>query len=274
MEITTATPAEIDTEIARLMGSIRDQRNAIDRARKTIAMEHRFPAPDGSVNTRRIGQCQAIIGAATQVMERLEAQVVPLDAEYSRRDGWTRYFLVDNDNGHVHYDASDRRCSRTPATIHYWLTSESGKTAEEVIEQAGSAICTLCFPDAPVDSVRRPRGYHTPSELQRRAQAAERAAKRAAKETKRITNPDGSALTVPEGAFTETLRTVVAAERYVTDIMIDAQGFGRKLYAFQVEAIELILTALAAKRGTTMEAERDAMNRRYLAKCKREGITP
>lgn len=272
MDTATATPAEIDGEIARLMGLVNDQRKTIDRARKTVAMEHRFPAPDGSVNTRRIGQCQVIIEAATLTMERLKAQVVPLDAEYSRRGSWTRYFLVDAYDGHVHYDNSTNRCSRTPATIHYWLTSESGKTAAEIIEQAGSAICTLCFPDAPVDSVRRPRGYHTPSELERRAQAAERATKRLAREAKRITNPDGSALRC--GDHQERIETVVAAERAAVDVMFWPKVYGRSLTDVDKADIERILTALAAKRGTTMEAERAALQKRYVAKCKREKITP
>jgi hypothetical protein len=34
------------------------------------------------------------------------------------------------------------------------------------------------------------------------------------------------------------------------------------------------LTALAAKRGTDVETERAALESRYVAKCKREGVTP
>ena len=274
MDTATATPAEIDGEIARLMGLIANQRNAIDRARKTIAMEHRYTAPDGSVNTRRITQCQVLIEATTLAMERLKAQVVPLDAEYSRRGGWTRYYLVDANygDGHVHYDNSAYRCSRTQNTRHYWLTSESGKTAEEVIKQAGSAICTLCFSNAPVDSASRPRGYHTPSEIERQEAAKAKETKRLAREAKRITNPDGSALRC--GDHQERIETVVAAQRAAVDAMFWPKVYDRSLTDADKADIERILTALVAKRGTTVEAERAALQKRYVAKCKREGITP
>jgi hypothetical protein len=272
MDIATATPAEIDTEIARLTVKITERRKAIDHGCRTIDLETRFPAPDGSVNTRRIDQARVTIEAATLAMERLKAQVAPLDAEYSRRGGWTRYFLVDASNGHVHYDNSAYRCSRTRNTQHYWLTSESGKTAAEIIAQAGSAICTICFPDAPVDSANRPRGYHTPSELERVAKAAGRETRRLAKEAKKITNPDGSVLRY--GDHEDRIETVVAAERAAVDAMFWPKVRGRGLTDADKADIERILTALAAKRGTTVEAERAALQTRYVAKCKREQVNP
>jgi hypothetical protein len=270
MDITTASPAEIDAKIAEL-------NEELGRLQHTITQNHKLiKRASSAANYRQdlIDKANAAIRDAGLIAETVVAERSLFDTEFIRRGGWTRYFLVDANYGygHVHYDTSSQRCSRTHTTRHYWLTSESGKTAEEVIEQAGSAICTLCFPNAPVDVVSRPRGYHTPSEIERQEAAKTKETKRLAKEAKKITNPDGSVLRY--GDHQERIETIVAAERAAVDVMFWPKCYGRKLTAAELVDIERILTALAAKRGTTIEAERAALRVRYEAKCKREKIVP
>jgi hypothetical protein len=275
MDLKTATPVEIDTELARIGGETAKHYDTIARAQRTIDMEREHPAPSGSVNQRRIDQAEALIEAAWASCDRLLAERAPMDVQFQLRGGWTRYYLVDSEtgNGHVHYDMSHSRCSRVPSTRHYWLTSESGKPAAEVIEQAGSAVCTVCFQDAPVEVLSRPRGYHTPSELEKLAARAERERKAEAKRAKLITNPDGSPLRIG-GKYGERINSVVSAERAVVDIRVWAKVYHRGLESSELADIEGLLTALAAKRGTDVETERAALESRYVAKCKREGVTP
>jgi hypothetical protein len=273
MDLKAATPVEIDTELGRIGTEMAKQYAIIDRAERTIAMERKYTSPAGTVNQRRIDQCQGLINAAGSELSRLMVERSPFEAEFVGRGGWTRYYLVDNDNGHVHYDASNRRCSRTPSTTHIWLVDHSGRQAEDLVEDAGCRACTVCFPWAPMDTLKRPTIFYTPSEIEKQNRAAEKATKRAAREAKTITNPDGSPLRIG-GRYGERINSVIGAERAVIDIRVWAKVYRRALEEVELADIERLLTALAAKRGTDVETERAALESRYVAKCKREGVTP
>ena len=281
MDLKTATPVEIDTALARIGGEMGKQANAIDRAERTIAMEHKYTAPDGSVNQRRIDQCQDLINAARSEYARLRVEASPFEAEFTRRGGWTRYYLVDSDsgNGHVHYDASNRRCSRVNSTEHYWLVDQSGRPAADVVTDAGERACTVCFPLAPVETLTRPTMFYSPTELEKQAARAERERKAVAKRAKLITNPDGSVLRY--GDHQERVETVVGAQRALVDIAFYVRWYrtattdsGGGLRTQELADMERIATALAHKLGTSPAAELVAADTRYVAKCKREGVTP
>lgn len=275
MDVSTATPVEIDTELARIGGEMARQHQVIDRAQRTIDMEHKHPAPDGSVNQRRINQCNQLADTAGAELARLMVERSPLEAEFGRRGGWTRYFLVDSEtgNGHVHSDDSTRRCSRVPATRHYWLTDQSGRPAVEVVADAGERACTVCFPWAPVETLARPTMFYTPTEQEKQAAREERERKAEVKRAKLITTPEGEPLRIG-GRYGERINSVVGAERAVVDIRVWAKVYRRELNRVELADIERVLAALAAKRGTDVETERAALEGKYVAKCKREGVTP
>lgn len=275
MDVRTATPVEIDTELARIGGEMARQYQVIDRAQRIIDMEYKHPAPDGSVNQRRIDQCQQLTDTAGVELARLMIERSPLEAEFGRRGGWTRYFLVDSEtgNGHVHFDDSTRRCSRVPATRHYWLVDQSGRPAVEVVADAGERACTVCFSWAPVETLMRPTMFYTPAEQEKQAARAERARKAEVKRAKLITTPEGDPLMIG-GRYGERITSVVGAERAVVDIRVWAKVCRRDLTAAEFSDIERVLKALAAERGTDVETERAALEDKYVAKCKREGVTP
>jgi hypothetical protein len=273
MDLKTATPVEIDTELARIGTEMAKQYAVIDRAESTIAMERKYTSPAGTVNQRRIDQCQDLINAAGSELSRLMVERSPFEAEFVARDGWTRYYLVDNDNGHVHYDASNRRCSRTPSTSHIWLVDQSGREPEALVEDAGERACTVCFPWAPLETLKRPTMFHTPTELEKLEARKVREQRAAVRAAKAITNPDGTPLR-NGGRYGERINSVVSAERAVIDIRVWAKIYHRALDAEELADIERILVALAHKRGTDVETERAALESRYVAKCKREGVTP
>ncbi|MGW9069241.1 hypothetical protein ACWGQT_07325 [Streptomyces yangpuensis] len=77
-------------------------------------------------------------------------------AEWERRDGWSRFFLVQD--GHIHKGGpsgwgSDCHTLRYN-TVLYWRPELSGSTEQEAVDALGPTMCTVCFPKAPVEWTR------------------------------------------------------------------------------------------------------------------------
>lgn len=86
-----------------------------------------------------------------QAMMAAHGAVREHEADYT---GWDRYWLVTTSNGHVH---ADRAChTLRPTTGLALVPVLSAKTAAEAIDLLGNTMCTVCFPDAPVDPVAIP----------------------------------------------------------------------------------------------------------------------
>lgn len=77
---------------------------------------------------------------------KMEAELERLDAIHEKH-GWSRAFLVANDNGHVHKTMSCSTCKYD--TQFTWLVEHSGKNEEEIVAAEASRACTVCYPDAP-----------------------------------------------------------------------------------------------------------------------------
>lgn len=191
MDVTTATPAEIDTEIARL--------NA-----------------EQAELARRIEMLRAQMDANAKT-------AAPLHAEYDRRGGWTRVYRVDNSNGHVHTSTA---CSTTYETTDFhWFPELSGKDAAEIVELAGEYTCLVCFGRVREEILKaregRPCRIETPGQRKTReeceAAAAAKAAKDAAKDAKKLVRP----VTVPRSSFR--IETKAAAWTELVTSVIDAE---------------------------------------------------
>ena len=74
-----------------------------------------------------------------------------LDGIWADNGRWSRFFLVQASNGHIHSDLSSHRCSRTNTTAHSWLPDLSGLTEADAVAAYGPLLCTVCYPDAPVE---------------------------------------------------------------------------------------------------------------------------
>jgi hypothetical protein len=272
MNLTTATPVEIDTEIARINGELNAIFNQIDAAKDAI---QRYE--DSDANRRRtwpvIGekaaQAVAALPGLRATAEELRDQLRPLHDEFGARGGWERYYLVEG--GHLHYDVSSYRCSRIATTSHYWLTELSGQAAAEVIELAGERVCTVCFPDAPVAVQERPSKLFTKTEQEKEEARVARAEKAAAKAKKTA----AAAITTPSGTELRTHNSlgVIKTERAAAIELVDALWY-EEFYgtaADRIEDIEVLTAALAWKRGTTPADELAAAQVRLAARIKREG---
>jgi hypothetical protein len=272
-DLTTATPPDIDAELARIGGEMDKHHANIQRAQRTIQLELDHPAPSGDVNQTRIDQAQTVIDRGWAACAALLAELAPLDREFHRRGTWTRYFLVDNDNGHVHRNASNSACSRQPSTRHIWLTDQSGRPEGDLVADAGERACAVCFPWAPVEHLSRPSMFRTPTELERQSRAAEREKRAVEKRAKAITNPDGSPLRIKSGNYFDTVRTTRAAEIEVVDIQFRAKCHGRALTVEDVENVATLVTALAVKLQKDEGTVRSDATVRLIKKCKREQVT-
>lgn len=93
----------------------------------------------------------AALADATAQLAATETRIVEQDEVWAANGYWSRYFLVDANNGHVHYDVSGWRCNRRMATAHSWHPSLSGLTEADAVAELGPRLCTVCFPSAPVE---------------------------------------------------------------------------------------------------------------------------
>lgn len=137
--------------------------------------------------------------AARAALAALEVVELTLNAEFWRRGGWTRAYLVQTHDGHVHNTQECPTCHKGEERTRFaWMIEYSGKTEEEIVKAAASRACTVCYPSAPVDILKQPTTMFGPDELERAKAAEERAARKAEKEAKAkaaaITLPDGTPL--------------------------------------------------------------------------------
>ena len=259
---TTATPSEIDEELARL--GIEHDVAEDTLVRLTVRANNLVN--DGL--TAYAAELQPRIEQARKTLAECEATARPLAEEFQRRGGWTRAWLVLNTGGHVHRTTECRTCF--PSTRFAWLTHLSGQDEADIVEQAGEAACTECYPSAPLDVRKRPSRIKTPEQLAREAEKAERAKVKAAKA---ITAPDGTPLHTKGYGQIDTEFTArqsyADALAYVRSLSRSNVAFHRETIAAYREDAQLILAALAAKHGRTEDDLRDELAPKVESRWKR-----
>jgi hypothetical protein len=181
MNITTATPAAIDAELARLYlaeakaeqrvaSALVTLRRALDQRENRSGRRPFWPisAPD-TIDTARaraaagdtapslysyrpFAELVDTYDTAVAGADAIEAEAAPLNAEFARRGGWSRFFVVQNNNGHIHSSMSCQTCNRNGARTEFgWNPELSGLSEAEAVAKLGPSLCTVCFPTAPVE---------------------------------------------------------------------------------------------------------------------------
>ncbi len=84
--------------------------------------------------------------ARTAAVDAARAEIARLDDLYT---GWSRFFLVTSSTGHIHRSMYCSTCR--PSTTYGWLPALSGQTESEAVAAHGPALCSVCFPSAPVE---------------------------------------------------------------------------------------------------------------------------
>ena len=276
LNLTTSTPAQIDTELAvieqeigRLVSKVALEVATIARIEKIPAdrrMHHEKSMLDRAVQAK--AEHQTTIAAKT-------AEAAPLHAEYTRRGGWSRYFLVTNTGGHVHNTMACSTCY--PTTQYAWLPEQSGMSGTDLIALAGEKVCTVCFPDAPVSALALPSQIELPEVKAKRVEREQaRDARDAAAKAKSITMPDGSPVL---DAYGSPFKTERAATNARTAAIKDLAWYQKHPDAQTwVEVVRDVNIAVAAKHGRSVEDEHaDAMKKATAAfrrECGRPMPTP
>lgn len=244
MNFQTATPAQIDTDWARISAEISKAAADINHLVSTI---ERYSDSGSSYYINRIPELREKLAAAEAAERAASAKLAPHRAEWAARGGWTRYFLVDNANGHVHPSTSCSTCF--PTTQYAWLTEQSGLTAAELVELAGEKACTVCFPWAPVDVLSRSTKLEAPERKAARLEREKAAAARAARKAK---NAIPETLVYTQGdRHPEKLTTLTAAKGRLTDHIQYVEVFGWK--EFITGGMDDLVQAIATKEDKTAE---------------------
>lgn len=99
-------------------------------------------------------------------LARWSAAIAPLQAEFERRGGWARFYLVAG--GHVHQGTG---CSSCRSTTRFQLqTHLSGAERSAVVELHGDQACAICMPGVQLHPA------FLKAQAARQAQEAQRAA--------------------------------------------------------------------------------------------------
>ena len=317
VDLTTATPAEIDTVLARIMG---------DRAVLSMQFESVWHRIHDLAGDKKVGRSwrsrdwgmtdDEAFDALTAVASgnityvgdmarsalarladlRIEVEVLdeeerPLLDEYHRRGGWTRAFLATSANGHIH---RSRECSTCYATTQFfWFTDLSGHDEAEIVTKAGSDACTVCYPSAPVNDLKRPRSIFSDDEKAAQQARVEREQAKNERLAKKIANgltADGSEFKVSYVEHNQSISTynretrqreysvgsVTRTERFKTERaalqwVVQYVSWGDDLHtSAKAPAYRQIVEAVAAKHNQSIEQVEAEIKVKVAAKIKRD----
>lgn len=185
MDLTTATPVEIDTVLADLYNKEWEANSRADIARddvrsqvaRVLGLGYRASLPAADVQRvvqqamemdldadreqrdhawyemKEVRARQERVDAYLAEAADLREKMLPLQEEYARRP-WTRFFAVLG--GHIHSSMACSTCNKMgKATRFGWIVERSGQSEAQALESlvsesAKTTLCTVCFPNAPV----------------------------------------------------------------------------------------------------------------------------
>lgn len=302
-ELSTMKPDGIDVQLAEIYmrkaasnASIARIEHEIMKARRNVELaEERKdtlqPESIERVRTRServVKECEDKLQEAVETHNKILMEIHPYDDEFDSRGGWNRAFIVSG--GHVHKSMQCSTCFET--TDFNWLPEYSGKDESEIVEAAGDRACTVCYPSAPVNVLNRPSKMLTPDERKKEEDRVERERKREQKKReaaeKGITNPDGTPLKI-DGY---TLKSERSAEIQLVDIISDIrfkeydldrgdvyEQYGddwmnhhdhwRNLIEKDKKNVDILVDALANKRGVSREEVLESVERKAANKTKK-----
>lgn len=240
------TPSEIDENMVQLWMKLASEETTAARYSRILNSDYYRTEADTAKYTQKVIE-------AEEAVRLIEAELDEIDAEFTARGGWNRYWMVCNANGHIH---RTRRCSTCRPTTEFTLVYQvSGMTDTEVIDLAGVRVCTVCYPDAPVDVLSRPSRLPYDVEARRVAEEKARAkeAARLAKDAKNLLEP-----VKLSGRFGETIKTLRAARIEAVDLLVRvaerAEVPNTNATRERIVDYRLLAEAIAAKEGTTVQA--------------------
>jgi hypothetical protein len=211
LDLSTWTPVQVDTEIARIYDLQYD--NAFAQQRAVDSLEHRLHealgrgwkekrqaysrefldqvcTTEGLMEYTRQGlrdADQRLLDLKMKAQD-LRDEMAPYDAEYRSRR-WNRAFLaVTNGSGHVHSSMACSTCNKMGHSTRFsWMVDWSGADEATIVADAGERACTVCYPSAPVEVLASTTKMFSAEEKTKQERAIEREAKRQEKAAATVT---------------------------------------------------------------------------------------
>lgn len=144
------------------------------------------------------------------VVDALATVITEMDKAYT---GWTRFFpSVTKSQPHIHRSLFCRTLHAT--TVMAWAPALSGKTDDQAVAELDEALCSVCFPDAPVALHEYVSKRSQADQATRAAEKADRDAAKAAKtltEAEQFRASDGDRITTV-AACKDLIRQAVGEE--------------------------------------------------------------
>jgi hypothetical protein len=145
--IADRTPRQVDETLAE----IHEARVAAVGRALALEAEHER-------TQQRVDEGRPLYGRSIEEIEQQQSDVHAwltklgawrdfFEAEFDRRGGWLRYFLVTSSVGHVHRGMDCSTCHAT--TTYAWIVNLADCDEAKMIEEYGTKACTTCFPNAP-----------------------------------------------------------------------------------------------------------------------------
>lgn len=255
------TPIEIDTALAELYDKQYQLRLTLARTEQEVRFAEKY-YPN---NEARKVNAEKRVEDVKVALADINTEIAEIEKLYT---GWSRAFLVHNANGHVHASMNCSTCF--PTTQYIWLPNLSGEDKMKIAELAGESACSVCYPDAPSEYFFRKSQLEDPKKVQAREEREAKKQKREAKALATgITNPDGTPLTIKEGKYPETIKTERTAQIWAVDNLYwigqYPEGESREQ---RKQNHEIVLAALAHKRGTSVEEQRILIENKSASKFK------
>lgn len=227
------TPAQIDTELARL--------STIEWTAWRRADEYRGYAARTRLTIGTDYAAKAVEQEAIAASARKEAR--PYHLEYAQRP-WNRYFLVTNTNGHVHRGMNCGTCFQT--TEYAWLVDLADCDEAAMVAEYGEMACTVCFPAAPTY-----KGFADGTSTHARRTQAEKDARQAEKDERAAKKAAKALLAPVRTEFRGRIETVTAAQQALRDLASNTVYYGPR--SERENADRDALTAALVAKGFTPE---------------------
>lgn len=273
--------------VARKNQSVSFARSNVDhvanRRRLNFSGPYNMTREDAEAEARNVAATDdTYVGRqAAEAIDKLESTLVALaEAKSAVRAAdkwedngmWNRYAVVPG--GHIH---TEMGCfTLRPTTDVRWAYQVSGDSVEDAIAMYGDALCTHCFPNAPVaqtaskietDADGNPI-TKAEADAVRAARLAEKNAKLAAKNAKRVIDPNTNDDVRDED--NRPLKTEVAVRNEILRLLsyggldrVTWRAERRGETTTRGEVIEHLVKCLALKRGVDaveLRAEFDVKN--------------
>lgn len=286
-ELKAMTPVQVDTILVAAMLEEQKAEAVLDRNEKAITnwgkkveeySDPKLLADDPDFWNRRLldykGRIETARGEVEATLPKLAAaqKVIRVcDEEYDSRP-WSRFYLTQNSNGHLHRSQS---CSTLyPTTVLAFIPDVSGFSNDEIIDAVGTTACDICFPNMKnqAPKIRLELPDKKAARLEREQAKAERDAK---KNAKAIMGRDGNPVrTKGDGLIkTESEAQRIAVQHLAQFKAIDAGKYSVNndtIIPERKHDVVVLVDALAYKRGTELQTQLVELDKKAEAKFKRD----